>query len=47
MASSTHYRLQRVGVARRFYSKEQQAQDHKHCVELVQNRDMEGYCEFS
>jgi hypothetical protein len=38
--------LQRSHPLRRFYSKEQQAKDHKHCVELVQNRDVEGYCKF-
>ena len=28
------------------YTDEQRKQDHKHCVELVQTRDMEGYCEY-
>lgn len=26
------------------YTSEQRKQDHKHCVELVRDRDMEGYC---
>lgn len=28
------------------YTKEQRMKDHKHCVEMVQTRDMEGYCKF-
>ena len=28
------------------YTPEQRREDHKHCVELVQTRDFEGYCEL-
>ncbi|EJK57308.1 hypothetical protein THAOC_22663 [Thalassiosira oceanica] len=28
------------------YTPEQRREDHRHCVELVQTRDSEGYCEF-
>ncbi len=26
------------------YTEDQRKQDHKHCVEMVKNRDFEGYC---
>ena len=34
------------GKSGSLYTPEQRKQDHKHCVEMVQTRDMEGYCKF-
>ena len=33
-------------IRRRWYSAEQRKNDHKHCVEMVQTRDFEGYCKL-